>query len=90
MNYQNSKDERLKANDSIEIEENELSQPIMEVPEEKELTLLDIKRYMDMILARVDNNRKDIQNLATKQDYIGLNDQLTSQGTEIQQLKSET
>ena len=89
MNDQNPEDKRLKANDSIEIEENELSQPIMEVPEEKELTLLDINRYMDTILARVDNNRKDIQNLATKQDYIVLNDQLTSQGTEIQQLKSE-
>ena len=67
-----------------------IPQVIIELPqEEKELTLADIKRFMDTILARVDKNGLALQNLASKQDYIELNDQVTAQGMEIKQLKTE-
>ena len=59
------------------------------VQEEQELTLKDIKRYMDTIIAQVNANGKDIKSLATQQDIVEINDQMTAHSTEIDQLKLE-
>ena len=56
---------------------------------EKEPTLLDLKRYMDEILAQTNDNGKKIENLATKADFQEAKDQMTAQGTEIDQLRLE-
>ena len=79
----------LNPNDSIEIEDIDLTLDIMADEPEKEPSLLELKRYMDTILTRVSDNGKKIENLATKQDYQEIKDQLTAQGTEINQLRLE-
>ena len=83
-------DKRLKGIETTKIDQNTFHIAIMEpLPEEKELTLIDIKRYMDTILTQVNANGQAIKNLATKQDIIEINDQLTAHGTELDQLKVE-
>ena len=86
-------DKRKKAHDSIEIEVYDIPElemdPLQKSEESKELTLGDIKRYMDTILARVDKNGEALEHLVSKQEYTELNDHVTAHGTEIEQLKSE-
>ena len=89
-NVEIPEDKRLKANDSNELGEIDTPHlnmdPEQKNEEEKEITLADLKRYMDTIqLARVDKNGEALTHLATKQEITELN----NQGTEIDQLKSE-
>ena len=85
-NVEIPEDKRLKANDSNEVEEIDTPHLNMD-PEQKNEE--DLKRYMDTILALVDKNGEALTHLATKQEITELNDQVTAQGTEIDQLKSE-
>ena len=85
---ENPEDKRQKGNNSSQI--NDIQPLEMEaLPDERDLTLADIKRYMDNILTQVNSNGRDIQTLATKNDLKEINDQITAHGTEIDQLKDE-
>ena len=86
----NPDDKRVKGNETNEINDIAHSPLNMEPGEaEKELTLADIKRYMDSIIAQVKYNGKSINTLATKKDFSEMNDQMVAQGAEINQLRTE-
>ena len=90
VKIENPEDKRLKGNFNIEEDFISIPQAKMDpVEEEKDLTLADIKRYMDIIFARVKDNGKDIKNLATKKYISEMNDQMIAQGAEIDQLRGE-
>ena len=64
-----------------------LAEQIME--EGKELTMSELKTYIDIILKQVNDNGKTIKELATKKEYEEVKDRMTAQGLEIQELRTE-
>ena len=89
----NLNDKRVKGNEkTTDFTETNEADPVLDIMAdlpEKEPTLLDLKRYMDVILAQANGNGKKIENLATKTDFQEVEDQMTAQGTEIDQLRLE-
>ena len=52
-------------------------------------TMADLKKYMDDILKQVNDNGTSIKELATKKEYQEVKDQMTAQGLEINELRTE-
>ena len=59
------------------------------IEEGKDLTMSELRMYMDTILKQVNENGKTIKELATKKEYEETKDQMTAQGLEIQELRTE-
>ena len=59
------------------------------IEEGKDLTMSELRTYMDTILKQVNENGKTIKELATKKEYEETKDQMTAQGLEIQELRTE-
>ena len=61
------------------------------VREEAPLTMIDMKKYMDVILTRLDTTVKknDLKDLVTKSDLKVMDDRISAQGQEITQLMEE-
>ena len=93
INTNSQKEDKRRRNDSLEIVKFDLSQANMMDPEQPErpLTLLDIKKSMDIILSRLELTAlaDDIKNLVSKDDLKELDNQIVAQGHEMNQMKEE-
>ena len=83
----NTEDKR-RCNDSLEIDE---IAPSQVENMEQEITLLDLKKLLDGVIVQLKDTAKadDLLNLASKQDIKEIDDRVTAQSQEINQLRTQ-